>query len=1052
MRARVLIPLLLTCVFAQAQAPKPSDPYLKDLRWRNIGPFRGGRAVAVAGVTSQPETYYFGATGGGIFKTTDGGMNWTPVTDGQIGTGSVGALAVAESDPNTIYAGMGEACIRGNASHGDGVYKSTDGGRTWKHMGLAETQHIGRVIVHPRNADVVYVAALGHQFGPNDQRGVFRSTDGGKTWKQILTRGPKAGAVDLSMDPNNPNVIYAGFWEVYRKPWSLESGGPGSGLWKSTDGGDNWTDLSRNDGMPKGILGRVGVSVSGANSDRVWAIVEAEEGGVFRSDNGGRTWTRTNSDRNLRQRAWYYTHVEADPKNVDRVYVQNTSLYRSNDGGRTFTAIPTPHGDNHDIWINPRDPERMIDANDGGANISTNGGRTWSPQNNQPTSQFYRVTVDNEFPYNVYGAQQDNSTVRTASRAPGGITEREWWDVGGGESGWIAPDPRNPDVVYAGSYGGLITRYDRKTGIQRNINPWPDNPMGYGADALKYRFQWNFPILISPHDPKVMYAAANVLFRSTNEGQSWEAISGDLTRNDRTKQGSSGGPITKDNTSVEYYCTIFTLAESLKAKGVLWAGSDDGLVHLSRDNGKTWTNVTPPRDIMPEFIQINVIDASPHDPAVAYVAATMYKHDDYRPFLYKTSDYGKTWKKIVNGIPENAFTRVIREDPNKRGLLIAGTETGIYSSFDDGETWRSMQMNLPVVSITDAAFQARDKELVVATQGRAFWIFDDLPLLYQMSEATRSADMHLYQPKETIRMQGGGGRISGPVGQNPPGGVVVYYSFQAKPQGEVTLEFLDPAGKPIRKYSSNEAPATADAPQGRRFGGGGSTRVAANAGLNRFVWDMRYPDAAGFPGLIMWAASTRGPLAIPGTYKVKLTAGGKTLEQPFTIVKDPRAPTTPEDFNKQISLGLQIRDKLSQANLAVVQIRDVRAQVDGLAARYSDNKAIVDSAKALNKKLTSVEEELYQTKNRSSQDPLNYPIKLNNKIGALAGVVESTDVAPTAQSYMVFEDLASQLNAQLKSLDGILKGDLPAFNKLVRDQNVPAVVVKEAKAAGPSQE
>jgi photosystem II stability/assembly factor-like uncharacterized protein len=1045
---RCLVLLLAAAWVLPGQPQRSSDPYLKDLQWRNIGPFRGGRAVAVAGVTTQPETYYFGAVGGGIWKTTDGGNNWRPVADGQTGTGVVGALAVAESDPNVIYAGMGEACIRGNASNGDGVYKSTDGGRTWKHLGLADTHHIGKVVVHPRNADIVFVAALGHQFGPNEQRGVFRSLDGGKTWKQVLTRGPKAGAVDLSMDPNNANVIYAGFWEVYRKPWTLESGGPGSGLWKSTDGGETWTDLTRNPGLPRGIVGRVGVSVA-ANSDRVYAIIEAEDGGVFRSENGGATWTRTNEQRNLRQRAWYYTHILADPRNPDRVYVQNTSLYRSNDAGRTFTAIPTPHGDNHALWINPRDPDRMIDANDGGANVTTNGGRSWSTQANQPTAQFYRVFVDNDFPSNVYGAQQDNSTVRTASRANGGITERDWWDVGGGESGWIAPDPRDSNIVYAGSYGGLITRYDKRTGTQRNINPWPDNPMGYGAESLKYRFQWNFPIVISQHDPRALYAAANVLFRSTNEGQSWEVVSGDLTRNDKSKQGSSGGPITKDNTSIEYYCTIFTLAESPRQKGVWWAGSDDGLIHVSRDDGKTWTNVTPPKELMPEWIQINSIDASPHDPAVAYVAATMYKHDDFAPYLYKTADYGRTWKKIVGGIPANHFTRVVREDPNRRGLLAAGTEYGMYYSLDDGENWQSMQFNLPRVPITDLAFQKRDKELVIATQGRAFWIFDDLPLLYQMTEAARNAELTLYQPKEAIAGPGGlrfrGGASAG---QNPPGGLVVYYSFREKPQGEVTLEFLDGAGKLIKKFSSTQAAggmqAPADLPEefAARFGLGGGARVTANAGLNRFEWDLRYPDAASFPGLIMWSGSTRGPVAIPGSYKVRLTANGKSAEAPFTLIKDPRAPTTPEDFQKQLSLSLQVRDKLSQANEGVIQIRDVRGQVEGFVNRYKDNKAIVEAGNALIKRLTAVEEELYQTKNRSSQDPLNYPIKLNNKIAALLGVIASTDVAPTRQTYQVFEELATQLNAQLKILEGLVKTDVPAFNKLVRDQNVPAVVVK----------
>ncbi len=1033
----------------------PAQNLTKDLRWRQIGPFRGGRAVAVAGSTAQRDVFYFGATGGGIWKTTDAGASWEPVADGQLGTGSVGAISVSESDPNVIYAGMGEACIRGNASHGDGVYKSVDGGKTWKNVGLKETQHIGAIRIHPKNPDVVYVAALGHQFGANPERGVYRSTDGGKTWKQILTRGPKAGAVDLSMDATNANVIYAALWEVYRTAYSLESGGPGSGIWKSTDGGDTWTDLTHAPGMPLGIQGRIGVSVSPANPERVWAIVEADDGGVFRSENAGRTWAKVNSDRNLRQRAWYYTHILADPLLPNRVYVLNTSLYKSDDGGRTYAAIREPHGDNHGIWIDPKDNSRVINSNDGGANVSFNGGSTWSPQNQQPTAQFYRVNLDNDFPYNVYGAQQDNSTVKTPSRGTGGgITEKDWYDVGGGESGWIAYDPRDTNVVYAGSYGGLITRYDRRVGQRRDINPWPDNPMGHPASDLKYRFQWNFPLMISPHDSTVMYTAAQSVFKSTNEGQSWELISGDLTRNDRARQGSSGGPLTKDNTSIEYYCTIFTIAESTITKGLLWVGSDDGLVHVSRDGGKKWDNITP-KDL-PEWSQINSIEASPNEPGTAYVAATLYKADDYRPLLYKTNDYGKTWTKIVNGIPANAFTRVIREDPNQKGFLTAGTETGLYMSTDDGANWQSMQFNLPVVPITDLAYHKRDKELVAATQGRAFWIFDDLPLLYQMNDAVKTVDVHLFAPKEVYRGggggRGGGQRGGGAAGANPAAGTVVYYSLRNRAEGELTLELLDEKGTVIRKVSSKaeedspqrRGPAAGDDEEG--FGPPPPARVTANAGMNRFVWDMRYPDATTFPNLIMWAGSTRGPLVAPGKYSVRLTVDAKTQTQPFVVLKDLRVKASIEDLQKQAALSVQLRDKLSQANEGVIRIRDVRKQVTDYADRLKDDasaKKVVDAAKELAKKLTTVEEELYQTKNQSGQDPLNYPIKLNNKVAALLGVVQSADFAPTAQSYMVYEGLASEVNAQLKSLDGLLKTDLPAFNKLARDSNVPAVILKK---------
>jgi photosystem II stability/assembly factor-like uncharacterized protein len=1039
------------------QKPKETD-LLKPLQYRSIGPYRGGRCAAVAGVASQPSVFYYGATGGGVWKTTDGGINWESVSDGSVfGTGSVGAIAVSDSDPNVVYVGMGESPIRGNVSHGDGVYKSMDAGKTWKRIGLEDTRQIPRIRVHPKNPDLVYVAALGHVWGPNEQRGVFRSKDGGKTWEKVFSRGNKAGAIDLILDPSNPNTIYAGFWEVYRKPWTLESGGPGSGIFKSTDGGDTWTELTRNPGMPRGVVGKVGIAVSPANPERVWAIVEAEDGGVFRSDNGGQTWTKVNEERRLRQRAWYYTRIYADPKNADSLYILNVQFFRSNDGGRTYSTISVPHGDNHDLWIAPDDPNRMIQSNDGGANVSFNGGRSWTEQD-QPTAQFYRVALDNDFPYNVYGAQQDNSTVRIASRTTGNsIGTSDWFDVGGGESGWIAPSPKDSNIVYAGSYGGLTTRYDHHTGQERNVTPYPNNPMGAGADVLKYRFQWNFPIVFSQHDPNTLYAAANVLFKSTDEGNSWQVISPDLTRNDKTKQGPSGGPITKDNTSIEYYGTIFTAMESPVQAGTIWTGSDDGLIQLSRDGGKNWSNVTPPTSIMPEWIQINSIDASPHDPATLYVAATMYKWDDNRPYLYKTSDYGKTWKKITTGIPETAFTRVIREDPNKRGLLYAGTETGMYVSFDNGDHWQSLQLNLPVVPITDLAIQKREKELVVATQGRSFWILDDLPLLHQMMDAgglSAAGETRLYKPKESYRMPGGGGAplpASATVGRNPANGVVVYYSLKDKPATEVEIQFLDQAGKSIRKFTGRvrkpgEAPTPPPAPAGESgFGAPPPPPVPMEVGLNRFVWDPRHADAVRFPGMILWAGDTRGPKMPPGTYQVKLMVDGKSLTQNFEIKADPRLSTTPADYAKQLELGLKIRDKLTETHNAIIQIRDVRKQVEDLLKRVAGQpnfKVVNDAGTALNKKLTTIEEALYQTKNQSSQDPLNYPIRLNNKLAALGGVVGSAEAAPTAQSYAVYEELVTQIDAELQRLAQIMRTDVPAFNQLVRDQNIPAVVVK----------
>jgi photosystem II stability/assembly factor-like uncharacterized protein len=1030
----------------QSSPPTPVASPLKGLQWRSIGPYRGGRVTAVAGVPSQPMVYYFGATGGGVWKTTDGGVNWEPISDGYFTTGSVGAIGVSESDPNVIYVGMGESPIRGNVSHGDGVYKSTDAGKTWKNVGLGDTRQIGRVRVHPKNPDLVYVAALGHIFGPHEERGVFRSKDGGKTWEKILYRNNKAGAIDLILDPSNPNVIYAGFWEVIRTAYSLESGGEGSGLFKSTDGGDTWNEITRNQGLPRGLVGKVGITVSAANPERLWALVEAEDGGVFRSDNAGRTWVKTNERRNLRQRAWYYTRIYADTKNVDTVYVLNTGFYKSNDAGRTFTTINVPHGDNHDLWISPDDPMRMINSNDGGANVSFNGGRTWTDQD-QPTAQFYRVALDDDFPYLIYGAQQDNSTVRIASRTmTAGISQTDWDVTAGSESGWVVPHPKDSNIVFGGNYGGYLTRLDHRTRQERNITVWPDNPMGWGAEGMKYRFQWNFPIVFSPHDPVTLYVGSNLVFKSTNEGQSWQAISPDLTRNDKAKLGPSGGPITKDNTSVEYYCTIFALMESPVLKDVIWTGSDDGLVHVTRDGGKKWENVTPKE--LPEWIQINSLEASPHDAATAYFAATMYKSDDFRPYLYKTNDYGKTWKKIVNGIPESAFTRVIREDPNRRGLLYAGTETGIYVSFNDGESWQSLQLNLPVVPITDLALHKRDKDLVAATQGRSFWVLDDLTVLHQWKDAGAGSDSHLFKPEDAYRLPGGGRSASRGMiaGANPPAGAVIWYYLKDEPAGEVTLAILDGAGKPVKKFSSKAAEeSSAATPDEDELPARAGSRVQAEKGLNRFVWDLRYPDASRFPGMIMWSGNTSGPRAVPGTYQVKLTVGGKTMTESFQLLKDPRIPTTQGDFQKQFDLLMKIRDKLSEVHKAIINIRDVRKQVDDYATRVAgqpNSTPIVDSSKSLKAKLISIEEELYQTKNQSNQDPLNYPIRLNNKLAALAGVVASADAAPTDQSYSVYEDLTGRIDAQLEKLKQVIASEVPAFNRLVKEKEVPAVIVK----------
>jgi photosystem II stability/assembly factor-like uncharacterized protein len=1012
----------------------------KAMKWRCIGPFRGGRATAVAGIPSLPYTYYFGATGGGVWKTEDGGLSWFCVSDGFFKTGSVGAIAVAENDPNVVYVGMGESPMRGNVSHGDGMYKSEDAGKTWRHIGLAGTSQISRVRIHPHNPDLVYISALGHVYGSNEERGVFRTKDGGKTWEKILYSDDKSGAIDLILDSSNPRIIYAALWEFYRTPYSLSSGGPGSGLFKSTDGGDTWIEISHNKGLPQGILGKIGVTVSPAKPERVWAVIEAEDGGVFRSDDSGNTWQRVNSERQLRQRAFYYTRIYADTKDCETVYVLNTGLYRSEDGGKTYTPIRVPHGDNHDLWIAPENPQRMINSNDGGANITYNRGMTWTRQDNQPTAQFYHVTTDNQFPYWVYGAQQDNSTVRIASRTTGfGIDKPDWHPVGGGESGHIAPRHDNPDIVYAGSYGGLITRWDYKTRQTRIITAWPENPIGWGAAELKYRYQWTAPIVVSRFDSNVLYHAAQVLFKTTNEGQSWETISPDLSTNDKEKQKSSGGPITKDNTSVEYYCTIFALAESYHDPGVLWVGTDDGLVHITKDGGKNWEDITPNQ--IPKWSLISMIELSTYDPATAYLAVDRHELDDFEPHIYKTADFGKTWRRIVDGIPQNTFVRVVREDPKRRGLLYAGTETGVFVSFDDGLHWQSLQLNLPVVPIHDLV--VKEDDLVVATHGRSFWILDDLTPLHQITDEVSQADFYLFKPRPAYRMRGGGFPIPN-IGQNPSNGTVIYYSFKDKSDSEVTLEFLDAQGNLIKKFTSKVKEEREEVPS-RRFFGRGSQRMTADKGMNRFVWDMRYPDAERVPKAVLWAGMLSGPVAVPGEYQVKLTVGEKSMTQVWEWKKDPRLETTQEEFQEQFDFLIKIGDKVTEVNRAIIRLRDVKRQIDDLLKRIQGHeraKEIIAAGIKLKEQLKTVEDELIQSKSESRQDPLNYPIKLDNKIAALAGVVASADALPTEQSYELFRELTTEADSQLEKLKSIMEFDILKFNKLVEESDIPAIIVK----------
>ncbi len=1014
------------------------------MEWRSIGPFRGGRAAAVAGVPGDPNLFYFGASGGGVWKTEDAGQTWKSISDGYFG-GSIGAIAVSEYDPNVIYVGGGEKTVRGNVSAGHGMWKSVDGGKTWEQIGLEKSRQIGRIRIHPRNPDLVYAAVMGDLFKETDERGVYRSEDGGETWEKILTSGDQlAGAFDLSMDANNPRVLYASTWHIQRTPYSLISGGEGSALWKSTDGGDNWTNISGNKGMPEGTLGIIGVSVSPANSELVYAIIEAEEGGVFKSTDAGKTWNRVNDDRSLRQRAWYYSNIIADPQREDVVYVMNVSYGKSTDGGKSFELKRAPHGDHHALWIDPTEPDRMIIGDDGGAQVSKDGGDNWTTYHNQPTAQFYRVITDNSFPYRIYGAQQDNSTVRIAHRTDGNaITERDWEPTAGGESAHLAIDPENNDVVYGGSYGGYLTRVNHATGQERAINVWPDNPMGYGAEGMKYRFQWNFPIFFSPHNPDKLYTASNHLHVSYDEGQSWELISPDLTRNDPGKLKPSGGPITKDNTGVEYYCTIFAATESPYEEGLLWTGSDDGLVHISKNGGETWENVTP--GDMPEWMMINNIEVDPFTKGGAYIAGTRYKMGDYTPYLYKTKDYGQTWTRINTGISDEHFTRVVRADPERQGLLYAGTESGMYISFDEGTSWQEFQMNLPQVPITDLT--VKENNLIAATQGRSFWMIDDLTPLHQLDKSVASSNFHLFSPKDSYRMMGGGrgGRNEKLEGENHPKGVMFHYYMPEEPGDDLTasLELMETDGSLIKMFSTEVEDDNNDTSM---------EKLELQKGFNRFVWDMRYPDATDFEGMILWAANTNGPMATPGNYKAKMTVNGESKEVNFKIVADPRATATAADYQAQFNFLMECRDKLTETHDAIKEIRSVREQINMVSEKIKKEENmedLVEKAKSINDQITKIEKELYQTNNKSRQDPLNYPIKLNNKLAHVARLVGGSNFKPTDQAVDFKEEVTSQIDEQLEMLNEVINSEVPDFNKMVKQKSINAVMLDDQPVTTP---
>ena len=1019
----------------KAAAPAIAPELVKGIEYRELGPFRGGRSAAVTGVPGQPNLFYMGATGGGVWKTDNAGTTWKNISDGFFG-GSIGAVAVAPSDPNVIYVGGGEVTLRGNVSSGSGMYKSIDAGKTWDFIGLPESRHIPRVRIHPTNPDIVYAAVLGNIYKPTQERGVYKSTDGGKSWRRTLFANANAGAVDLVIDPNNARVLYATTWRVNRTPYSLNSGGEGSKVWKSTDAGESWTELSTNKGFAKGTLGIMGIAVSPVKADRVWAMVEnKDQGGLYRSEDGGATWSKINDERKLRQRAWYYTRLYADTQDADGLYVLNVRYHKSTDGGKSFETANAPHGDHHDLWIAPEDNQRMIMADDGGAQVSLDGGASWSTYHNQPTAQYYRVTTDNSFPYRIYVAQQDNSTQRVKHRSDGGsISESDWEETAGGESAHIAVDPKNNDIVYGGSYGGFLTRVNHKTGTTRGINVWPDNPMGYGAEGMKYRFQWNFPIIFSKHNPDKLYTFSQHVHATTNEGQSWEILSPDLTRNDPTKLVSSGGPITQDNTGVEYYATIFAAAESPLKEGELWVGSDDGLVHLTQDGGATWNNITPKQ--MPTWAMVNSVEPSAFDPAVCYIAATSYKSGDFTPYLYKTEDYGKTWTTITSGIAKEHFTRVLREDPAVKGLLYAGTENGMYVSYNDGASWEAFQNNLPIVPITDLA--VKDHSLIVATQGRSLWMIDDLTVLHQLlaGEKSNTKTARLFDPKDAYRTKGRGGRSSLTAGTNLPNGVIThFYLPEGMEQDSVVLNYHNAAGDLLASYS-NKAKER-------------SKKLPLDKGANTFVWDTRGTGSELLPGMILWWANLDGPKAVPGAYKVSMSVGDQTIAtHDFSILPDPRAEASVADMQAQYDFITKVNTTINDAHNAIKNIRDVNGKLTAFMKKYKGDTAVSDlytMAKDMKESLETVEKALYQTQNRSGQDPLNFPIRLTNKLGHLNSLVGLDDFPPTEQDEAVRQELTAAIEVQLAAFNQTISDQLEAFNAAFTAKGLPFLSVANDK-------
>lgn len=1007
-----------------AGAARVSPGLFGALRWRSIGPYRGGRALAVAGIPGDANRFYFGAVAGGVWQTTDGGGTWKPLTD-DTPISSVGAIAVAPSNHDIIYVGTGEAAPRGDITYGDGVYKSTDGGKTWSHAGLEDTRQIGALVVDPRNPDIVLVAALGHAFGPNAERGVFRTTDGGKSWTKVLYRDEQTGAIDVSLDPHDANIVYAAMWQARRQPWNFSSGGPGSGLFRSADGGVTWKQLSGN-GLPSGILGRIHVSISGADSKRIYAMIEAAQGGLFRSDDGGEHWQRVNDDGRLSQRAWYFSTILADPEDVNTVYAENTGLFRSTDGGKSFELLPARHGDHHGIWIDPTNPDRIIEASDGGASISFDKGKTWSTVYNQPTAQFYHVSVDNRFPYHVYGAQQDNSSVAIASMDDeGAIEPRDWYDVGGGEAGFVLADPRDADIVY-GTNENLISRFNKQTMQTQVISAWPVDASGHAASELEHRFNWTSPLAISPFDPDTLYYGMERLYETTDHGMSWKAISPDLTRNDKSKQGPSGGPITKDITSVEYYDTIFAVAESPRARGMIWVGTDDGQIQLTRDGGGSWANVTP-RD-MPAWSTISMIEPSRYDTNTAYVAVDRHKLDDIGPYVFRTDDGGKSWRRLDAGLPEGAFVHAVREDSVKRDLLYAATETGVFVSFDSGAHWQALQLNLPRSPVHDLV--VKDDDLVIATHGRSFWILDDITPLREVQAAASASGVFLYKPTTGYRLYYPD-QVDArpPSGQNPPPGILIDYYLgeggKAAPAGPLTLDIVDSNGKTVRHLTSVK-PQQAEQPPEWPDEVHPATTLPTDPGMNRFVWNLRYDDPVQIPDAFYAGLPPRGPLVLPGNYTLELKYNGETHKAPLTVRADPRVKQSLAGLQQKFALAMEVYQDQDALHRTVNDIRAFKGELARAAPLTSEGRSLLRQA-------SEIEGVLMQVNIKGSEANLNFPGMLNEQIYSFAGLLDDADTAPNAQEIETYSSLHSKLAAQLSRWATLEKTKIASF--CARPQN-----------------